>query len=113
MLCIIKSKHKELIEKKIFPIWISIFAFRKKFLLDNKSEFNNYKLITPCENVNIHICTNAFVEWYNDILGYTVAKTIDDVKYDFELALVWVAAAKHSFKNFNGFSPNQIVFGKI
>ena len=42
-----------------------------------------------------------------------MAKTIDDVKYDFELALVWVAAAKHSFKNFNGFSPNQMVFGKI
>ena len=56
--------------------------------------------------------SNGLVERHNAILGYTVAKTIDDVICDFELALAWVAAAKNSLKNINGFSPNQMAFGK-
>ena len=63
-----------------------------------------------CENVNIHVCTTAaeaqwsndLVERHNAILGYTVAKTIDDAKYDPELALPWATTAKTSFgKNQN------------
>ena len=118
--CVIKSKRKETIVKKVFQIWISIFVSPKKFLLDNGGEFNNHKFISLCKNVDIHICTmaaeapwsNGLVERHNAILGYTVAKTIDDVICDFELALAWVAAAKNSLKNINGFSPNQMAFGK-
>ena len=73
-----------------------------------------------CENVKIHVCTTAaeaqrsndLVESHNAILGYTVAITIDDAKYDSELALPWATAAKKSLTNINGFSPNQMVFGK-
>ena len=63
-----------------------------------------------CENVNIHVCTTAaeaqwsndLVERHNAILGYTVVKTIDDAKYDPELALPWATTAKTSFgKNQN------------
>ena len=57
-------------------------------------------------NINIHICTtaaeapwiNGLVERHNAILGYTVAKTIDNVKCDLELALAWMTAAKNSLK---------------
>ena len=71
-------------------------------------------------NVNIHICTtaaeapwiNGLVERHNAVLGYTVAKTIDNVKCDLELTLAWTTVAKNSLKNINGFSPNQMVFGK-
>ena len=82
-------------------------------------EFNNHKFISLCENINIH-CTmaaeapwsNDLVERHNAILGYTIATTIDNVKCDLELALTWATAAKNSFKNINGFTPNQMVFGK-
>ena len=57
--CVIKSKHKEVIVKKIFQIWISIFGSAKKCLVDNAGEFNNHEFISLCENVNIHICTTA------------------------------------------------------
>ena len=56
--------------------------------------------------------SNGLVERHNDILEYTVAKTIDDVKCDLELALSLATAAKNSLKNINEFSPNQMVFGK-
>ena len=41
-----------------------------------------------------------------------MAITIDDAKYDSELALPWATAAKKYLTNINGFSPNQMVFGK-
>ena len=118
--CVIKSKSKKIIVKKIFQIWISISGSPKKFLVDNRGEFNNHEFISLCENVNIHICTmaaeppwsNGLVERHNAILEYTVAKTIDDVKCDLELALSLATAAKNSLKNINEFSPNQMVFGK-
>ena len=65
-----------------------------------------------CENVNIHVCTTAaeaqwsndLVERHNAILGYTVVKTIDDAKYDPELALPWATTAKKSFGKNQKFS---------
>ena len=118
--CVIKSKCKEVIVKKIFQISISIFGSPKKFLVDNRGEFNNHEFISLCKNVNIHIFItaaeapwrNGLVERDNAILGYTVAKTIDDVKCDLELALALVATTKNSFENINGFSPYQMVSGE-
>ena len=100
--CVIKSKHKEVIVKKIFQIWIPTFGHPKKFLVVNRGEFNKHEFISLCENVNIHVCTtaaeapwsNGLVKKHNAILGYTVAKTIDDVKCDLELALAGATAAK-------------------
>ena len=66
------STHKEVTLKKIVPIWISIFNSAMKF---------------PRSNFT--------VERHNFILGYTVAKTNDDVKYDSELALPWTTSAKN------------------
>ena len=41
---------------------------------------------------------------HDAILGYTVAKTIDDAKYDPELALPWATTAKKSFGKNQKFS---------
>ena len=100
--CVIKSKCKEVIVKKIFQIRTSLFGSPKKFLVDNGGEFHNHKFISLWENVNICICTmaaeapwsNGLVKRHNAILGYTIAKTIDNVKCDLELALAWAPAAK-------------------
>ena len=55
---------------------------------------------------------NGLVERHNAILGLTVAKTIEETKCDLEMAVAWAVSAKNSLKNVNGFSPNQLVFGK-
>ena len=118
--CVIHSKKKEVIIRNIFKHWISIFGHPKKFLVDNGGEFCNEEMITLSENFNIRICTtaaespwsNGLVERHNAILGLTVSKTIEDTKCDLELALSWALSANNSLKNVNGYSPNQLVFGR-
>ena len=46
------------------------------------------------------------------MLGLTVSKTILDSKCDLETAVAWAVSAKNSLRNVNGYSPNQLVFGK-
>ena len=95
-------------------------VLQRSSFVDNGGGFNDHAFISLCENIFICICTtaaeapwsNGLVERHNAILGYIVAKTIGYVKRDLELALSWATVAKNSLKNINGFSPNQIVFGK-
>ena len=118
--CVIKTKKKEEIIRKIFQVWISVFGTADKFLVDNGGEFNNDEFISMCENVNIRICTtaayspwsNGLVERHNAILGYNVTKIIEDgVTKNLDIAVGWSISAKNSLKNVHGFSPNQLVFG--
>ena len=51
------------------------------------------------------------VEWHNLTLAETMFKTIDDVHCEPKSALAWAVCAKNSLQNYNGFSPNQLVFG--
>ena len=88
--------------------------------MDNGGEFANDEFITFCENLNIRICitaaespwSNGLVEHHNAILGLTVTKTIEETKCNLDIAVAWAVSAKNSLKNVNGFSPNQLVFGK-
>ena len=57
--CVVNSKKKELIVKKIFQYWIEIFGHPNKTLVDSGGEFNNTEFQTLCENFNIRICTTA------------------------------------------------------
>ena len=117
--CIIKTKKKEEIVKRIFEIWIRIFGSPKKILVDNGGEFANQEFITFCENFNIRICTtagespwsNGIVERHNAILGITVKKIMADTKCDLDIAVAWAISAKNSLKNVHGYSSNQLVFG--
>ena len=87
--------------------------------MDNGGEFDNDHFISLCENLNIRICitaaespwSNGLIERHNAILGYTVAKTMEDCKTDLSIALSLAVSAKNSLKNVHGFSPNQLVFG--
>ena len=92
----------------------------KKFLVDNGGEFHNDEFRSLCEIVNIRICTtagespwsNGIVERHNATLGFSVQKMIDDLKCDLSLAVAWAVSAKDALHNVNGFSPNELVFGK-
>lgn len=118
--CVIKSKAKEVIVKKLYEHWISTFGCPQKILVDNGGEFANREFETFCENMNIRIQTtaaespwsNGLVERHNAVLGLTVNKTVDDTKCDLEMAVAWAVSAKNSLKNVHGYSPNQLVFGR-
>ena len=45
------------------------------------------------------------------ILGYNVAKTMENCNTDLSIALSRTISANNSLKNVNGFSPNQLAFG--
>ena len=105
---IIYTKRKEGIVKRIFQIWISIFGSAKKFLVDNRGEFDNDEFRSLCENINIRICTtaaespcsNGIVERHNATLGFSVQKIIDDLKCDLSLAVAWAVSAKTLYRMF-------------
>ena len=119
--CVVTSKKKELIVQKIFQFWIGIFGHPNKILGDNGEEFDNAEFQTLCENFNIRTCTtagespwiNGLIERHNVIRDLAVTKTMEDIKCDLQLAVLWVVSAKNLFKNVHGFSPNQPVFGKL
>ena len=118
--CVIHSKQKEVIVQKIFQIWIVTFGHPQSFLVDNGGEFATDEFITFCENLNIYIKTtaaespwsNGLVERHNAVLGLTVEKTVVDSKCNLDTSVAWAVSAKNSLRNVNGFSPNQLVFGR-
>lgn len=117
---VIHSKRKEVIVKKIFEIWIGTFGCAGKFMVDNGGEFDNSEFIDFCEKLNIRIVTtaaespwsNGIVERHNAIIGETVRKIMNDQNCELEVALSWAISAKNSLANYNGYSPNQLLFGK-
>ena len=117
---VIKSKRKEVIVDEIFKIWIKIFGYPKKILVDNGGEFNNQDFRDFCENLNITIKTtaaespwsNGLVERHNAIMGEGVSKVVEDTSCSLEVALAWAVSAKNALQNLHGFSSNQLVFGR-
>ena len=63
--------------------------------------FNNIEFQTLCVHFSIRICTtaaespwsNCLIESHNAILGLTVAKTMEDMKCDLQLAVWWAVSA--------------------
>ena len=100
--CVIRTKRKEEIVKKVFQHWISVFGHAKKFSVDNRGEFCNEEFITFCENLNIRICTtaaespwsNGLVERHNTVLGLTISKTMNDTNCDLDVAVAWAISAE-------------------
>lgn len=117
---VIKSKRKDVIVAQMFDIWVKIFGYPNKILVDNGGEFDNHEFQDFCENLNIKIKTtaaespwsNGLVERHNGIIGENVTKIMNDVKCDLSVALSWAVSAKNSLQNVHGFSPNQLVFGR-
>ena len=117
---VITSKQPDLIVKKIFTHWISVFGTPEKFLSDNGGEFNNPILRELCEKCNIIVLTtaaespwsNGLVECHNRILGDMITKTMAESKCTLEMAVMWCLSAHNSLRNVHGFSPFQLVFSK-
>ena len=117
--CLITTKHQDEILRNIYLMWIGYFGYPGKFMSDNGGEFSNDKFREMNEKLNIETATtaaespfsNGMVERHNLILAEAMHKTIDDVHCEPKIALAWAVCAKNSLQNYNGFSPNQLVFG--
>ena len=72
------------------------------------------------EKLNIEVChtagespwSNGMVERHNAVLEECLAKVIQDAKCDPEIALAWSVSAKNSLMNQDGFSPDQLTYGR-
>ena len=117
--CIIESKHKNVIVKNVFRMWIAYFGTPLKFLSDNGGEFGNDVCREINEKLNVETLTtvtespfsNGTVERHNGILYEAMVKTQKDEGCDSETALSWAISAKNSLQKHGGFSPNQLAFG--
>ena len=117
--CLINTKHRDMIVKKIFQIWIAYFGSPQKILTDNGGEFSNDLFREMNEKMNVITWTtagespfsNGIVERHNKTLFVAMKKTMDDAKCSPEVALAWSVSAKNALQNNNGFTPNQLVFG--
>ena len=117
---VIYSKKKEVVLREFFRIWIAIFGYPHKLLVDNGGEFVNEDIINMCENLNINMKTtpaesawsNGLCEKYNGVIGEAVKKVQEEVKCSVEVALAWCVNAKNSLHTVHGFSPYQMVFGR-
>ena len=116
---VIRSKHKDVIDKNILQHWIALFGAPNKILSDDGGEFNNQELLDVSEDLNIEIMTtaaespwsNGVCERHNAVIGDMVTKMAAEAKCPLEIALTWAINAKTSLHNVYGYSPNQLVFG--
>ena len=116
----IRSKESSEIIRVVFKHWIAYFGTPGFFLTDNGGEFDNEEFREMAQQLNIVVRTtaaespwsNGLNERHNGILGEMVKKTLEDTGCDFEVALFWAVSAKNTLHSVNGFSPNQLVFGR-
>ena len=118
--CVIYTKKKEEIVKKLFQHWVTTFAVSNKYLVDNGDQLAKREFITYCENMNIQIRTraaespwsNGLLERHDAVFGMTVSKVMKDVNCQLEVAVAWSVSAKNCLKHVYGFSTNQLLFGR-
>ena len=116
---VIRNKEAETVVGGIIQGWISIFGTSKQFLADNGLEFDNELLRNVGDKFSINIkataahapYSNGVNEKHNDLIGLMIEKLMSD-GYTLVNATCWAVSAKNALANVNGYSPNQLVFGK-
>ena len=117
---IVNSKKKEVIASCIFKIWIAYFGVPRKILSDNGGEFSNEEVCELAECLGITVTTtaveapfsNGIVERGNRTLYEAFWKTSKDVGCSKDVALAWATSAKNALESYQGYCPNQLVFGR-
>ena len=117
----ITSKHKEMIIDLIFKHWKALFGPHNRFLSDNGGVFNNELYKEMAELLNIEVLStagksswsNGITERHNAIIGNMLEKILQENKCSMEVVLALAVSAKNYLQNVYGYSPNQLVFGKI
>ena len=118
--CVIPSKSRDIIIANVLKIWVSIFGTPLQLLCDMGKEFNNEDYREMGEKLNTTVkstaaespWSNGVNERHNGILGEMIMKTMEDSQCSLQVAVAWAVSAKNSLANVNGYSPNQLVFGR-
>ena len=101
---------------------LRMFGAPQAILMDNGGEFYNHKMKDFCQNFNIKILStgahspfqNGLCERNHMIVDQMVDKMMShDSSMSFENALSSAIFAKNAMINVNGYSPSQLVFGRI
>ena len=116
---VIRNKLPATIVKGLFLSWVAIFGPPAKIIQDNGGEFSNAEMRAFGEAFSIQLIytaaespwSNGVVERLNGVLGKLVLKILDDVNCDTDIALAWAVAARNTYYNNSGYTPNQLVFG--
>jgi transposase InsO family protein len=116
----IANKQPKVIVIALLEKWISVFGAPKKILSDNGLEFQNEEVKEMTESFGIEILsTPAESPWSNGkcekmvgILKDSIRKLREEGVKESNSALWWSVAAKNSLIMKDGFSPNQLVFGR-
>ena len=117
---LIKSKQQEVVTDAVMMMWVAYFGAPHSFMSDNGGEFSNETYHEMCEKLNVVTATtaaespfsNGMVERHNKVLYETMQKTMADAKCDASVALAWACSSKNCLQNHDGFSPNQLIFGR-
>ena len=83
---------------------ISYFGQRTRFLANNGSEFSNETYKEKSTTAAESLWLNGLCERHNEVIKESVEEVIEETGYTIETAVTWTWT--------NGYSPNQIVFGK-
>ena len=100
--------------------WISIYGPPRRILTDNGREFQNDLFYEMCESMDIKVLTTAAESpWSNGkcekmvgLLKEGLRKMKEEGCKDHRSALCWTITARNRILRENGYSPNQLVYGR-
>ena len=116
---VIPNKTADTVVTALFTSWVSRFGAPQNFFSDNGGEFNNEAMQCLGERFGIKLMntaaeapwSNGVCERLNCLLSISVQRIVSDTQCNAHIALAWAVAARNALQNYNGFSPNQLVFG--
>ena len=118
----IKDKQSSTIAEKLVTEWIKLHGAPKYLMTDRGTEFRNGELRDLCQFHGIRFTStasysphqNAYVERGHAVADRALERMITaDPKLKPEVALAWVIQAVNTLQNVNGFTPFQLVFGRL
>ncbi len=118
----LKSKTPEEVVRAFMTHWVRYFQKPREIITDQGNEFTGSIMMEAMSKLDI-IChtTAAYSPWSNGLCErnhYLVDNIllrilIDFPDMDLETALAWACVAKNSLSTVYGFSPFQLVYGRV
>ena len=117
----ITRKKPEDVINVIMSCWIAVFGVMKSIMSDNGGEFSSEETRDVASVLNWEVCTTGAESPFQNGLCERNHAVCDNIltklqaqypKTPLSILLKWANMAKNTLAMWNGFSSNQIVFGK-
>ena len=118
---IISRKRPSTIIEELIRNWIAVFGVMESIITDNGGEFTGEEIRDVASLLNIRVLTTGAESPFQNGLCERVHAVTDSIlsklqaqfpKTPLDLLVAWACMAKNSLQMFNGFSANQLVFGR-